>query len=152
MKAKLKILLGVGLLFLLFQQTAEAQILQSKIEILKNYGEPFSEGVTKGGENYLFYKIPVTTKNSGTYEQRRVMFFKKGEDGTETCYRWKIIEPSSETIYNVSAFSRDLVQIGDMQWKDYGKGIIYEVKEVKGVCKITAWYDNKVDLAKAYKM
>ncbi|UJH92860.1 hypothetical protein LZ575_10840 [Antarcticibacterium sp. 1MA-6-2] len=64
----------------------------------------------------------------------------------------KIIEPSSETIYNVSAFSRDLVEIGEFQWKDYGKGIIYEVKEVKGVCKITAWYDNSVDLVKAYKL
>lgn len=142
----------MGFLLLSFQQNVNAQILQTKSEILKDYGEPFSEGVTKSGENYLFYKIPVTTKNSGTYEQRRVIFLKKGDDGTETCYRWKIIEPSSETIYNVSAFSRDLVEIGEFQWKDYGKGIIYEVKEVKGVCKITAWYDNSVDLVKAYKL
>lgn len=151
MKTKIPFLLGLGLLFLFFQQSAQAQILQSKSEILKTYGEPFSEGVTRSGETYLFYKFPVTTKNSGTYEQRRVMFLKKGEDGTETCYRWKIIEPSSETVYNISSFSRDLVEVGDMQWKDFGKGIIYEVKEVKGVCKITAYYDNSVDLARAYK-
>ena len=152
MKAKLLLLLGLGFILFAFQPSANAQILQTKAEILKTYGEPFSEGVTRNGENYLFYKIPVSTKNSGTYEQRRVMFLKKGEDGTETCYRWKIIEPASETGYNVTSFSRDLVQIGEMQWKDYGKGIIYEIKEVKGVCKITAWYDNNVDLAKVYKL
>lgn len=150
MEVKSKILISLGLFFFL-QFSLSGQILQSKTEILKNYGEPFSEGVTRNGENYLFYKIPVTTKNSGTYEQRRVLFLTKGEDGTETCYRWKIIEPSSETHFNISSFSRDLVQIGELQWKDFAKGIVYEVKEVKGVCKITAWYDNNVDLVKVYK-
>ncbi|UJH92859.1 hypothetical protein LZ575_10835 [Antarcticibacterium sp. 1MA-6-2] len=89
MKTKIITLLGMGFLLLSFQQNVNAQILQTKSEILKDYGEPFSEGVTKSGENYLFYKIPVTTKNSGTYEQRRVIFLKKGDDGTETCYLWE---------------------------------------------------------------
>lgn len=151
MKTQLKYLLGVGLMILSFSITTQAQILQTQEEIIKNYGEPFHSGVTEHGENFLFYKIPVTTKASGTYNQRRVLFFKDFGDGSEICYKFKIIEPSSETNYNISSFSKDLVQTSDSQWKDYGKGIIYEVKEVKGVCLITAEYDNEVGLVRVYK-
>lgn len=150
MKTNIK-LLGIVLMFLIFNQTADAQILQTRSDVIKSYGTPFSSGVTKSGDNYLFYKIPVTTKTSGTYEQRRVLFFKENENGTQICYKFKIIEPSSETAYNIFSFTRNLVQIDDNQWKDYGKGIIYELKEKNGVCKITAWYDNEVGLAKVYK-
>lgn len=152
MKKNIQLFLGLGLFFLIFGQTADAQILQTKSEVIETYGTPFYSGVSDEGENFLFYKFPVTTNSSGTYYQRRVLFFKKTEDGTETCYKFKIIEPSSETLYNVSSFTRNLVQVKDMQWKDYAKGIVYNVEEVNGVCKITAWYDNEVGLAKVYKM
>lgn len=102
--------------------------------------------------NNFFYKIPVKTKSSGTYHQGRVLFFKDFGDGDKTCYKFKIIEPSSETKANVSSFTRNLVQIEDMQWKDYSKGIMYTVEEVNGICFITASYDNEVELAKIYKM
>lgn len=151
MKPQIKYLLSVGLLLMAFIQTTQAQILQSQEEIVKTYGEPFHSGITEKGEHFLFYKIPVTTKNSGTYNQRRILFFKDFGDGSEICYKFKIIEPSSETNYNISSFSKDLVQTADSQWKDYGKGIIYEVKEVKGVCLITAEYDNEVGLVRVYK-
>lgn len=144
--------LGIGLLFLIFSQAADAQILQTRSEIIETYGTPFHSGISESGENYLYYKFPVTTKNSGTYHQRRVLFFKKFNNGAEMCYKWKILEPSSEIKSNVSSFTRNLVQIGDMEWKDYGKGIVYNVETVNGVCSITAWYDNKVELAKVYKM
>lgn len=151
MKTNYKFLLGIGIMFLFLIPTAEAQILQSQNEVIKEYGTPFSSGVTKSGENYLFYKIPVTTKTSGTYNQGKVMYFKTGVDGTETCYKFKVIEPKTETAFNEASFTRDLVQVGDREWKDHAKGIIYKLEEVKGVCKITAWYDNEVGLAKVYK-
>lgn len=151
MKAKIIYLLGLGLLLLTFSQTTQAQILQDRGEVIKTYGEPFHSGVTENGEKFLFYKFPVTTKTSGTYNQRRILFFKDFGDGSEVCYKFKIIEPSSETGYNVSSFSKDMVQTADSQWKDYGKGIIYEVKEVNGICLITAEYDNEVGLVRVYK-
>ncbi len=151
MKASFKLSLGIGLLFLIASFSANAQILQTRSDIITSYGEPFHEGITKDGENFLFYKTPVTTNSSGTYHQRRVLFFKKADDGTEVCYKWKILEPSSETVNNINSFKENLVQIEDKQWKDFAKGIIYQVDEIKGVCKITAWYDNNVDLVKVYK-
>ncbi len=151
MKTNYKFLLGIGIMFLFLIPTAEAQILQTQSEVIKEYGTPFSSGVTKKGENYLFYKIPITTKTSGTYNQGKIIYFKTDKDGTETCYKFKIIEPSTETAFNEISFNRDLVQIADRQWKDYGKGIVYTLEEVKGICKITAWYDNSVDLVKVYK-
>lgn len=151
MKTNYKILLGVGFLFLLFTQSVDAQILQTRSEIIEEYGTPFYTGTTKSRENFLYYKIPVKTATSGTYDQRRVLFLKTSEDGTETCFKWKILEPSSETAYNIASFTRDLVQIDDKKWKDYSKGIIYQVEEVKGVCKISAWYDNEIGLARVYK-
>ncbi len=138
-------------MFLFLIPGAQAQILQEKGDVIKEYGEPFSAGVTKSGENYLFYKMPVTTKASGTYNQGRVLYFKTFSDGSEVCYKFKVVEPISETIYNITSFTRDLVQIEDMQWKDYARGIVYNIKEVKGVCLITAEYDNEVSLAKVVK-
>ena len=151
MKTNYKFLLGIGIMFLFLIPKAEAQILQTQSEVIKEYGEPFSSGVTKKGENYLFYKIPITTSSSGSYNQGKVLYFRTGEDGTETCYKFKIIEPTTETAYNEASFTRDLVQVGDREWKDFAKGIIYKLEEVKGVCKITAWYENEVGLAKVYK-
>ena len=151
MKTKIQLFIGITLLFFMFNLESSAQILQTKSEIIKTYGTPFSAGITEDGEHYLFYKIPVTTANSGTYLQRRVMYF-NGENADDTCYKWKIIEPSSETRFNISSFKENLVQTGDMEWKDYGKGIVYKVKEFNGLCKITASYDNEVALAKVYKV
>lgn len=151
MKTKFQFITGVALMFLFLIPGAQAQILQEKSDVIKEYGEPFSAGVTKSGENYLFYKMPVTTRASGTYNQGRVLYFKTFSDGSEVCYKFKVVEPTSETIYNVTSFTRDLVQIEDMQWKDYAKGIVYNIKEVKGVCLITAEYDNEVSLAKVVK-
>jgi len=151
MKAKFTIWTGIGLVFFLFGQPTEAQILQSKSEVIEVYGTPFSSGTTKKGENYLYYKIPMTTKSSGTYNQGKVMFFKKEENGNEYCYRFKVLEPSSETLYNITSFNRDLVQTGESEWKDFARGITYHLEEDNGVCKIQAWYDNEVDLVRVYK-
>ena len=152
MKAKITLILGIFLLSLIFSQTAEAQILQTRSEIIETYGTPFSSGVLESGEQYLFYKYPVTTKNSGTYLQRKVLYLKESDNGEVTCFKWKILEPSTETNFNLTSFKENLVQIGENQWKDYGKGIVYELKVKKGVCAITAWYDSEVALAKVYKM
>ena len=151
MKKKFQIIAGIAILFLFLIPEAKAQILQSKSDVIKEYGEPFSEGISKSGENYLFYKIPITTKASGTYHQGKVLYFKTFSDGNELCYKFKVVEPKSETIYNITSFNRDLVQTDELQWKDFARGITYGVKEVKGVCLITAEFDNEVSLAKVYK-
>lgn len=138
-------------LTLIFSAKVSAQILQTRNEVIDIYGEPFHTGVTEKGENFHFYKIPITTKSSGTYDQRRIMFFKTFDDGSEVCYKFKIVEPSSETLDNIASFSNDLVQTDEMQWKDYGKGIVYSLKEIKGVCLITAEYKNEAGLVRVYK-
>lgn len=152
MKKNYKIFLGLGLLMLMFSHSLNAQILQTKSEIIKSYGTPFCSGIAENGDNYMYYKFPVTTDNSGTYNQRRVLFLKKGEDGVETCYKMKILEPSSETAHNISSFTRNLVNTGENQWTDHAKGIVYKVEDKRGICSITAWYDNQVGLAKVYKL
>ncbi len=151
MKTNTQLLALIAVISLFISHTTQAQILQTKSEIIEAYGEPFSAGVTKDGENFLYYKIPITTKNSGTYQQCRVMFFKTNSDGSETCYKWKILEPKSEMNYNISSFTNDLVEIGDMKWKDFDRGIFYQIEEKNGACKITAWYDNEASLVRVYK-
>ena len=152
MKKKFQFIVGIAIMFLFLIPGAEAQILQTQEEIIETYGEPFSSGISKKGEKYLFYKIPVTTEASGSYNQGWVLYLKTFSDGSDVCYKFKIVEPTSETIYNITSFNRDLVQTDDMRWKDYARGITYTVKEVKGVCLITAEYDNEVSLAKVYKL
>lgn len=153
MKTQLKLWISTGLFLFLFAPLADAQILQSRDQVIKEYGEPFCQGVTETGDSYLYYKIPTTTKTSGKYLQRKVLFFKKFKDGTETCYKWKIIEPSSEAGVNISSFSRQLVQLDDLKWKDHDKGIIYGMQVNSEVCKITAQYDEgNAALARVYKV
>ena len=152
MKKKFQFIVGIAIMFLFLIPGAEAQILQTQEEIIETYGEPFSSGISKKGEKYLFYKIPVTTEASGTYNQGWVLYIKTFSNGSEICYKFKIVEPTSETIYNINSFNRDLVQTDDMKWKDHARGITYTVKEVKGVCLITAEYENDVSLAKVYKL
>ncbi|MFO8146170.1 MAG: hypothetical protein ACQEQB_04565 [Bacteroidota bacterium] len=152
MKTHFKLLLATGLLFFIFTTSTNAQILQTQEEIIETYGEPFSSGISKQGEKYLFYKTPVTTEASGTYNQGWVLYLKTFSNGSEVCYKFKIVEPTSETIYNINSFNRDLVQTDDMKWKDHARGITYTIKEVKGVSLITAEYDNEVSLAKVYKL
>ncbi|MGM1055355.1 MAG: hypothetical protein ACQEWG_05655 [Bacteroidota bacterium] len=152
MKTHFKFLLATGLLCFIFTTSTNAQILQTQEEIIETYGEPFSSGISKQGENYLFYKIPVTTEASGTYNQGWVLYLKTFSNGSEVCYKFKIVEPTSETIHNINSFNRDLVQTDEMKWKDHARGITYTIKEVKGVSLITAEYDNEVSLAKVYKL
>ena len=152
MKAIYKFLSAIGFLFFFCFQTADAQIFQTRSEIIETHGTPFYAGVTDKGENYLFYKIPITTESSDTYHQRRILYFKKSQDGTETCYKWKILEPSTETKLNATSFKENLVQVDQNTWKDYGKGIVYEMEVNNRVCSITAWYDNEVAIAKIYKV
>jgi len=151
MKTSFQFIVSLAILFLFVLPQAQSQILQTQEDVIKEYGEPFSSGVTKSGENYLFYKMPVTTKASGTYNQGRVMYFKTFKDGSEVCYKFKVVEPTSETNYNVTSFTRDLVQTDERQWRDFARGIVYNIKEVKGICLITAEFDNDVSLAKVYK-
>ena len=110
MKTKFHFIVVFGILLMFLITGAEAQILQSKGDVIEEYGEPFSAGITKSGENYLFYKMPVTTKASGTYNQGRILYFKTFSNGDEVCYKFKIVEPTSETIYNITSFTRDLVK------------------------------------------
>lgn len=151
MEKNYKLILGLGLCMLMFSHSLNAQILQTRSEIMESYGTPFCSGIANNGDSYMYYKFPITTKSSGTYNQRRVIFLKKGDDGVETCYKMKILEPASETAQNIFSFTRDLVNTGENQWTDHAKGIIYKVEEKRGVCSITAWYDNQAGLAKVYK-
>ncbi|MCM4160968.1 hypothetical protein FHG64_06080 [Antarcticibacterium flavum] len=153
MKTNLSLTFVIGFLMFAFSHTtAQAQILNTKSDIINTHGTPFCSGISENGDPYLYYKYPVTTKSSGTFDQRKVLFFKENENGEEICYKWKILEPASETKYNMFSFSRDLVQTDEMQWKDFGKSIIYDMEEKNGVCRITARYDNEVSLVKTYKM
>lgn len=153
MRTQLKLWICTGLFLFLFAPIASAQILQSRDQVIKEYGEPFCQGITDNGDSYLYYKIPMSTKTSGNYLQRKVLFFKEFRDGTQTCYKWKIIEPSSEASVNISSFTRQLVQLDDLKWKDYDKGILYGMEVNSEVCKITAQYDEgDAALARVYKV
>lgn len=152
MKTKIQLLICSGLFLFLFAPVAEAQILQTREQVLESYGEPFSSGVSRSGENYMFYKVPVKTETSGTFYQCKVLYFKPFANGSETCYKWKIIEPASEAPDNISSFTRQLVQLDDLKWKDFDKGIIYEMEVGEKACKIIAKYDGEAALAKVYKV
>jgi hypothetical protein len=141
MKSKIKTILGLTFLFGL--QTAKAQLFQSRSDIISKDGYGYTTGVTDDGTKYIRYDKEKNTKASGSYTQVKVIYFTKLDDGSEICYLWKIIEPSSETNSNVAHYKSKFVETDYMQWKDYERNIIYDIVVKDGICIITAWWDNK---------
>ena len=143
MKSKIKLILGLTFLLCLCSQSIKAQIFQTRAEIIKDKGYGYTAGVADDGTKYIYYENELNTNASGNYTQRRVIYFTKLDDGTEICFSWKILEPSSETNSNVAYYKSKYVEVAYMQWKDYERNIIYDIVVKDGLCIITAWWDNK---------
>ena len=58
MKPNFKLAIGIGLLFLIASFSANAQILQTRADVINTYGEPFHEGVTRMGKTFYSIKFP----------------------------------------------------------------------------------------------
>lgn len=141
MNSKIKSIVGLTILLFLGSQPIKAQLLQTRADIIKINGYGYTSGVTDGGTKYITYEKQMNTNASGNYTQVKAIYFTKLDNGSEICYMWKIIEPSSETNSNVSLLKKDFVEIAYMQWKDYEKNIIYDIDVKDGLCIITAWWD-----------
>ena len=124
-------------------QTIKAQIFQTREDIIKENGYSYTSGVTDDGTKYIYYNKELNTKASGKYTHRKAIYFMKLDNGSEICYMWKILEPSSETNSNVAYYKSKYVEIAYMQWKDYERNIIYDIVVEDGFCVITAWWDDK---------
>ena len=135
----------VGLTAFLFLdlQTIKAQIFQNRADVINKNGYDYTSRVTDNGIKYITYDRKMNTKASGSYTQTKAIYFTKLDNGTEICYMWKIIEPSSETNSNVASYKSRLVEIAYMQWKDYEKSIIYDIVVKDGFCLVTARGDDK---------
>lgn len=131
------------LFVLLTGLNVQAQIFQTKADVIEELGTNYESGVTDDGTDYLVYEQEFTTDASGTYTRYKAFYFVELEDGTEVCNMWKISEPSSETNPTVAYFKDKFVEVGYMQWKDYETEIVYDVEVDDGVCLVTAWYDNQ---------
>src|SRR5690606_21355693 len=106
---------------------ANAQIFQTKEDVIKEYGTNYEADVANDGSPYLLYEEDFNTKASGAYTRSKAIYFVKTEDGTEVCNMWKIFEPSSETNPNVAYFKEKFVEVDYMQWKDYENDILYDI-------------------------
>lgn len=141
LKTILKITVS-GILLSVFSISSNAQILQSRSEIIKERGYDYESGVTDSGTKYIYYDEETSTEQSGSYIRRKVFYFASLDDGTEYCQYWKILEPASETNPNVAYFKKRMVEVGKMKWKDYETNVLYTIEVAEGFCVITAWYDT----------
>ncbi len=138
----MKLIAGLTLLLCLSSRSIKAQIFQTRAEIIKEKGYGYTAGVTDDdGTKYIYYDDELNTNASGKYTRRKVMYFMNLDNGSEICYMWKIIEPSSETNSNVAYFKSNFVEVAYMQWKDYEYNIIYDMVVKDGLCIISAWCD-----------
>lgn len=141
MKSKIKSIFVLTNLLLLGFHPIKAQLLQTRADIIKENGYGYTSGITDDGTKYITYETKVKTNASGNYTRVKAIYFTKLDNGTEICYMWKILEPSSETNSNVALFKKDFVEISYMRWKDYEHNIIYDIEVKDGICIITAWWD-----------
>ncbi len=120
-----------------------AQLLATKKEVIENLGPYDFVGVPDDSGhdiNYLAYSKKITRDNTGAFKQMKMIYFKEIND-LEVCYMWIIIEPISQTNFNVKNFKSKFVEIDKMSWKDYEHNTVYSIDISKGVCSITAYYD-----------
>ena len=141
MKKTISRILILGVILIISNQQSFGQILQTRSDIIKEYGYDYESGVTDDGTKYIYYDKEVTTEQSGKYTQCKAIYFTKLDDGTEICKFWRILEPKSETNPNVSYMKKNFVEVDYMKWKDYETGILYKIEVEEGLCITTAWYD-----------
>lgn len=120
----LLIVLMIGIIW----NPVQAQLLETKSDIIEEYGQDYETGTSDAGREYIIYELEITTEISGTYTLAKVFFFTEMEDGEKICTLWKQLEPSSETNYNITLLKDKYVQIDDLKWKDFEYGVIYEIE------------------------
>ena len=138
----LKIML-LGVLVVMSNLKVHGQIGQSRSDIIKDLKNSYKTDVTDNGIKYIYYEEEYKTERSSTYDRRTVIYFTTLDDGTEVCNFWKIMEPSSETNPWVSYLKNNMVEAGNMKWKDYETGILYRLDVKDTICILTAWYDSE---------
>src|SRR5690554_2380315 len=143
MRSNILNLLTLGFLMAVSIQNSYGQILKSRSDIIKEKGYSYESGITDDGIKYIYYDQEFNSEQSGEYSQRKIIYFTSLDDGTEICYLWKILEPSSETNPWVSYFKKNMVEVDYLKWKDYETGVLYKLKVEEGLCVITAIFDFK---------
>ena len=141
MKNTTKLLLGLSLM-ILSCTNAQAQLTQTRAEVITSFGFPTATGTTEDGTPYIYYDKNITTVASGQYLQRKAMFFTTADDGNQICYMWKVLEPSTETNWNVNYYKSQYVEIGNMRYKDFEHNIIYDLDVKDGLCITLVWLDS----------
>lgn len=134
-------MLLLSITLLCFTPQVHSQLLASYEACILNYGTPDGTGSTKDGDPYIYYDTAVTTDASGTFIQRKAMYFMKDKDGELFCFAWKLLEPKSEVNSNVAFYNSKFVKIGKMEWEDYETKIIYKVYVEDDLCLTEVWYD-----------
>jgi hypothetical protein len=120
-----------------------AQLLATKTEVIENLGPYDFVGVPDDSgydTNYFAYSKNITRDKTVSFKQMKMIYFKE-INSLEICYMWVIIEPVSQTNFNVKNFKSKFVEIDKMKWKDYEHNTVYSIDISKGVCGITAYYD-----------
>lgn len=126
----------------IFVSQSNAQIFQTKAEIIKKEGTDYNTGVSDQGIEFISYYKPKESESSGKFTQAKAYYFFE-RDGVEICNRYIIFEPSSETNSNVAMMKKSgLVEIDYMQWKDYENDILYIISVNDGYCKFDAMWNH----------
>jgi len=118
-----------------------SQVTQSYSQCLTQYGSPTGTGLTDNGNFYCYYDEQYRTVQSGTYTHRKALYFMT-INNVSICYSWRIYEPSSETNTNIIFYNSQFVTIGNLRWKDYTTGLIYDISMRDGLCVTEVWLDN----------
>jgi hypothetical protein len=124
-----------------FSNFASAQLLTDKEEIINEYGKNYTSGVTDDSKcNYISYSKKILRDAKGAFEQIKIMYL-INLSGKEVCTSWRILEPVSQTNFNVRYYKANLVEIEPMKWKDYERNIIYTIEVSDYFCVIEASLD-----------
>lgn len=130
-----------GLLLVFALLPGHAQIGQNRQAIIAEYGDQYESGETDDGTPYISYEKSFTTEQSGTYTQIKALYFLEADDGSNICYKWILIEPSSETNAWVKYLNKEMVKIGYLKWKDYETNINYQLNVEDDYCLLKVAYD-----------
>lgn len=133
-----KLFLGIVFLQLVTSKYVNAQIFNTRADIINEHGKAYTAGVSEDGFKYLIYVKNVRTKSGRSYDQTTVYYFVTAKDKTEICHRWKKVVPSSETNIWVKALKESYVELSDTMWKDYENNIVYGMDVKNGSCIVQA--------------
>jgi hypothetical protein len=113
---------------------ANAQIFESRANIISEHGEPFEEGKTDFYTS-ITYITEYNLEGIEPFSRIKTIYFFPS-DGEEICYAYKVYDPISHLESTIDYCNKHYRRLSDIKWRDPETSMVYLVGTYEEFCTI----------------